>query len=145
MGGQPEGFKLMQYQGEKNGEIEWVWNSRDRITPFVIMSQDRTQKMQHVRWEEDAYAPGWVPRVGDRVFVDLTIERARELRRTYVERAWDVEVYGEKMSARWATKEAAIEELAQADFSEYGGHGPDLVVVDEAMHRQLAERSKRRG
>lgn len=124
---QPEGFCLMQYQDQTTGIIEWIWNSRDEITPFVIPSRDGEHEMQHIRWVEDTYCPNWIPRPGDRVFVDATIEACRESRKQYVERYWN-----DDMASRWKTKEQAIEDLAQIDVKEYGGHSPRLVIVPES-------------
>ena len=141
---QPEGFKLMQYRDDATGEVEWIWNSRNAVTPFVVRSRDGLRNMTHVRWNEDAYAPGWVPNVGDRIFVNLTIERAREHRRKYVERNWERVVYGEKMSDRWPTKEAAIEDLARADMESFGLGTPDVVVVDAETRARFAKAAAQR-
>lgn len=57
-----EAFHLMQYQNERTGEIEWVWNSRDGVTPFIIHSRDGKDSMQHIAWKQDIYAPDHNPR-----------------------------------------------------------------------------------
>lgn len=33
-----EAFCLMLYRGVESGEEEWLWNSRDGVTPFIIWS-----------------------------------------------------------------------------------------------------------
>lgn len=122
-----EAFCLMLYR-DTAGNEEWIWNSRDGVTPFIVRSRQGLEA-QHVEWHRDRRAPLHEPKIGDRVFVDLSPERAHELRREFTDRWWDVEVQGEKMCDRYESKEAAIEELARADLEHGGGGGPDLREV----------------
>lgn len=48
---------------------EWLWNSRDGVTPFVIPSADGSVRMKHVDFFRDVRAPFHVPPEGSRVFV----------------------------------------------------------------------------
>lgn len=117
-----EAFCLMLYR-DRAGNEEWIWNSRDGVTPFIISSKQGLVAA-HVEWHRDRYAPDHKPQLGDRVFVDLTIERARENRRKYVEKWWD-----DDMSKRYASKDEAVEQLAHADMAHGGGGQPDLMEV----------------
>lgn len=68
-----EAYMLMKYRHQKTGEIEWVWNSRDGISPFIILARGQTGRdayMSHDDWGEDALVPNFVPPVGMRVFID---------------------------------------------------------------------------
>jgi len=87
-GKQAEGFKLMHYVSKDGEEHEILWNSRDGITPFVISSRGGVE-MSHVDWPHDVYAPFFVPPVGMRIFVDLTLEKAMEYRTEYVAKWWN--------------------------------------------------------
>jgi hypothetical protein len=124
----------MQYQDEVTGEIEYLWNSRDGVTPFTITSKDGNSA-QHVNWEQDLYEPLHMPRIGDRVFVDLTLEHARVYRTRDVERFWDNGEF--KMSNSYSSKEEAIEELAESDVKTEGS--PHLIVVDLAFLDELKQ------
>jgi hypothetical protein len=73
-----EAYCLMTYRSDDGTEEEIIWNSRDGVTPFVI-SLRSGKTAQHVDWHRDRRAPDHQPRPGDRMFVDLTEERAREL------------------------------------------------------------------
>jgi len=64
-----ESYALMKYQNDKAGRVEWLWNSRDGVTPFVI-SCDKTSVASHADWHEDVFVPNFVPPVGMRIFVD---------------------------------------------------------------------------
>ena len=87
-----EAFCLMKYQAEDESEVEWIWNSRDGVTPFCVLS--RTGKMmRHVQWAYDRYLPHYRPVRGERFFVDFTQEMAEPQAREYVERYWDHEEY----------------------------------------------------
>lgn len=146
---QKEGFKLMIYQC-KFGHVEIIWNSRDGITPFIVscahvetLLGKCTGEMQHICWPADLHAPDHVPAVGSRVFVDLTIEKAREYRRRYVDEWWDKTGGGApsmKNSGNWQTREDAIEALAKADVDSFAPHTPDLVVVDHTLHLEFLAR-----
>lgn len=122
-----EAFCLMQYQDDITGEVEIIWNSRDGITAFITTSR-QGNSCSHIDFDQDIRQPNYVPNVGERVWVTLTIERAREYRKEMVEERWDKE-----MRETWETKEEAVEELAQSDVGNYGGGAPSLVVVTEEI------------
>lgn len=66
-----EAYMLMKYTN-KSGEIEWIWNSRDGVSPFGLQSKDGNDHLTHADWHEDAFVPNFVPPVGMRIFVDMT-------------------------------------------------------------------------
>lgn len=125
--GDGEGFKIMTYRCKQGGHSESIWNSRNGVTPFMVGCRQCPGIMEHVEWHNDIYAPDFKPPAGMRIFVILTIERALEKRRRYVERHWDHPEY--PMSERWKTKEAAIEELAKGDIESFAPCTPDVVEV----------------
>ena len=45
-----EAFCLMQYQCEKCGGLEYLWNSRDGVTPFMLGCIKCDGMMQHINW-----------------------------------------------------------------------------------------------
>lgn len=125
---QAEGYALMVYRCAQ-GHEETIWNSRDLVTPFLVDCRICGGEAQHVNWRQDLYAPHHKPKRGDRIFVNLTMERALADRKPLVERYWNDPEY--PMSERWPTKEAAVEELAKADYASFGeGTTPDLIVVE---------------
>lgn len=65
-----DAFKMYKYQDQETGLVEWIWNSRDGIVPFIIRSKDGNE-LKHVDMWEDVYLPNWVPPVGARIFVDI--------------------------------------------------------------------------
>lgn len=99
-----EAFHLMQYQDEITGEIEWLWNSRDGVTPFMITSR-RGNTAQHIAWSEDKYLPNYVPKSGERIFVDATEQLVQTELQAYIDRHWDNldcpmrEMFGSKNAA----------------------------------------------
>lgn len=88
-----EAFALMKYQNKVTGRIEWLWNSRDGVTPFVIDDplcpageidrfvkrqaagkvDERTEPdprhMAHTDPGEDAFLPNFIPTDGTRIFM----------------------------------------------------------------------------
>ena len=115
-----EAFMLMRYRCKACGGEEIVWNSRDGVTPFGIDclacgGGDAT----HVDWQGDVYAPDHQPELGTRMFVDLTVDRARQSLRAKVE--------------KWPQYAPPAGPERDA-FIERGAHAiqpgePDLVVV----------------
>ncbi len=78
-----EAYCLMTYRCEQCGTEEVLWNSRDGVTPFCIpcaaCGASGLGAMSHVRFHEDRRASLYVPQPGQRYFIDMTRERAREL------------------------------------------------------------------
>lgn len=119
-----EGFHLMTYQC-RNGHEETIWNSRNGITPFIVGCQRCKQDSQHIYWNRDVYAPDHKPKKGDRIFIDLTLEKAKEYCRRFVLKYWD-----KRMEEMYSDKNNAVNSLAQSDMERFAPHTPDLIVVE---------------
>lgn len=136
-----EAFCLMEYASKDGSHREFIWNSRDGVTPFCIGAEDGTAEMQHVNWQKDKRSPKHVPEIGDRVFVDVGPyeEDLRERIAKKVDEFWNAAQY--PMSKHYETKEAAIE--AMLDECLHEPRSPHLVVVDEKLHRRFKLRAER--
>jgi hypothetical protein len=120
-----EAFCLMQYRSEDGTETETLWNSRDGVTPFYILSRSG-KKMIHINWHEDKrQAPDFKPPSGMRVFVDATRELVTEELNKYVDAIWDDSEY--PASKQWETKQACFEALL-VDWL-HGGEAPWIVTT----------------
>jgi hypothetical protein len=133
-----EAFCLMQYECKPResrfgaeprpgcGTVEWIWNSRDGVTPFGVDCRACGGEALHARWGEDQYAPGHMPPIGSRMFVDLTEERAKQLAAATARRYWDTYPPSREQFA-------TVDDLAAMLAREYGADlasgQPDLVVV----------------
>lgn len=71
-----EAFCLMHYASADGKVCELFWNSRDGVTPYCMRSTENVE-MFHVG--RDSYAPDYKPPSGMRIFIGLTMERAREI------------------------------------------------------------------
>lgn len=71
-----EAYCLMKYATSDGKEVEWIWNSRDGVTPFVVRSKSG-REMTHVQWMYDVRIKGYIPLEGERVFVDATHDLLR--------------------------------------------------------------------
>ncbi|MEH2393890.1 MAG: hypothetical protein V7K21_20225 [Nostoc sp.] len=116
-----EAFCLMKYAAEDGSEVEWIWNSRDGVTPFCVSNRAGDKMLKHVDWYLDRRLFNYQPLACERIFVDLSPERAWHWAQHRVEYFWDRndcahirEMYG--------TKENAVEGFI-ADV----GEAPDLV------------------
>lgn len=135
-----EAFCLMKYQSTSTTQAELIWNARDGVTPFCIRMQDGSEGV-HADWGEDRFDPYHVPAIGDRIFVNLTLDAAIAYRKPYVEKMWDGTVFAQPMSERWASKEEAVMELAKDDVQSFGnGTSPHIVTVDEWWLNDITSR-----
>lgn len=118
-----EAFALMWYACEC-GHRERIWNSRSGVTPFGMGCPSCGNVMHHADFHLDTPAPNYKPHFGQRIFVNLTMERAREL----AERRYDaVRKSGYKDSMGRA---ARIEAVAKHEYEAFGaGTSPDVAVV----------------
>ena len=66
-----EAYCLMQYKCEKCGTGEILWNSRDGVTPFMINCEKCNGHMQHVNWNSDVRNENYIPKIGQRVFINM--------------------------------------------------------------------------
>lgn len=128
----PEAFYLMAYQCDQ-GHREIIWNSRDGITPFAVPCRTCSEggTMEHVDWHLDRYDPNYKPQPGERIFVDITLERAKEWRRKFVEKYWDhleMPMKDHEFLGPMG-KEGAMEYLVQEDMKDWGGHGPVCIEL----------------
>jgi hypothetical protein len=133
-----EAFCLMLYRDETTGEVEIIWNSRDGVVPFGILSR-QGNKATHIDWGNDICCPMFIPNVGDRVFVSLTMEKAIEFRTKYVDEYWEKKTNGVAMKdcGYWDSKDDAIHELAKGDMG--SGGAPVCVTVTEEMQKEFRQ------
>ena len=122
-----EAFCLMRYATDDMTVEEILWNSRDGVTPFVIMSRDKQHELTHVDFFLDERNALYVPPVGSRIFVDLTPEKALEYATTQVERQWEQMQHHDTLGP--LGKEGAAQHLAQANLQP---GAPDVAVIDKA-------------
>lgn len=120
-----EAFCLMWY-GCVCGHRERIWNSRDGVTPFGlacpscddngIALHKRDGGLYHIAFGSDTYAPSHKPHDGQRIWVDMTRERATALAERQMGR------HGLSSEERKAT----LIEIYLG--TEHGGGAPDLKV-----------------
>lgn len=138
------GHKLLVYRGtdqENWNEREIIWNSRNAKAPSFICGLSGNELMMVSMKPDDdepighRYAPDYVPRVGERVFVELTEERARILATAQITREWSDPEQRAELDYNFATREDAVRETASSLLD----HGyPDMVVVTPAYLEELA-------
>jgi hypothetical protein len=126
-----EAFKLMTYASGDRQTIEFIWNSRDGVTPFVVTARDGVTQLTHVDWHGDKYQPYRIPEVGERIFVDLTAARAVAAGRRNAERFWNDPAYPAAQDPRYADVHDLARQLTAAYLEQPGS--PDLVEVDEQL------------
>lgn len=118
---------LMTYVGQRSRRPEVLWNSRDGITPFAITSAwEPREEMAHEQWSQDRRVPTYVPPIGSRIFVDLTLHRALEEAGRTIEQT----VYAQLPPARLAE---AVDAMARNLLMTM----PDIIVVTEEVRERF--------
>lgn len=138
-----EAFCLLRYETEDGAEVELLWNSRDGVTPPVINSREGAE-MRLVGPHE--YAPDHTPEVGDRIFVDLTPQRARVLAAQFIEKMLDPNLKPlmgmsgrEMLESAYGSREEAVADTANKALADNDGHTPDILVVTHGYIEELLE------
>lgn len=130
-----EAFCLMHYR-DADGNEETIWNSRDGVTPFIMRSR-AGREMTHVNWQGDHCRPNYLPLIGDRMFVDITRERALEIAQAQVARWWDDATLPMQQHPFLGPmgRDGAAQHLVEGIYED--GHRPTLVEVTEEMQTAL--------
>lgn len=126
-----EAYHLMKYRADHRQLEEIIYNSRDGVTPFVITMRDGTPGT-HVDWRGDVYAPDHQPAVGERIFIDLTEGRAREIATEQADKLWAGPVDTELSyhpRAVYGSHEALRNSLLTGLLDEVQRGAPDIVEV----------------
>jgi hypothetical protein len=135
-----EAFCLMQYGfGGQHPPSEVIWNSRDGEVPHTVPNCDGIGDLIHLP-ALDSYAPNHVPSVGDRIVVDMTAVRARQLAEDRVSR-WELrDLEGRaptgfpRLQSLFSTRQDCIQALFEATFDPAL---PDIVVVTAGYVERL--------
>ena len=132
-----EAFKIMCYKCENCHRSEFIWNSRDGVTPFCVGCRECNGMANHVTWPRDIFAPDHKPRPGDRYFRDgLPEEAASIMRRRIIGSIWRQQVnnvwnpISEKEAQELVDKAvASTRGESQDQFSEFRKGWPMLVTA----------------
>lgn len=130
-----EAFRLMLYSSADGEEIEAIWNSRDGVAPFVVVSRDNARELRHVLWGGDPYAPHHVPNVGDRMIVTVGPEHVERIARETARRLWSDK--GSGYAGQFASEEHAYMAV-RAEMEKKGA--PTLVTVTLAIQQALLQK-----
>jgi hypothetical protein len=129
---QVEAFCMMKYQSDA-GEVEFIWNSRDGVTPFGVRLKSGSEA-RHVEWQRDQYLPNYVPEVGSRIFVDYTPLEARATADRQYDR-W-AEAHPEFVKDN-PDREAFVTRQALSILEGFWPHSPHLIEVTEEIRVQF--------
>ena len=121
-----EAFCLMQYRSDDGTEAEQLWNSRDGVTPFVLLSRNG-KPMHHVDWRSDKCVPDFKPPSGMRFFVDATRELVTPALNKYVE-----SIFTDHGGGYWKTREEAFDALLSGWM--HDGQAPWVITVASQRH-----------
>jgi len=117
-----EAFCIMRYLCEKCKEREFIWNSRDGVTPMFIecdsyiLSRKCDGMMSHINFSEDECMPDHFPLPGMRVFVDFPENFREVFKKRLINMNWNTGTC--PMNERFKTKQEALETLMDGETQE---------------------------
>ena len=115
-----EAFCLMWYRCDRCQHMERFWNSRDGVTPFGTQCPScGDRSLHHVYFGSDQYAPDHKPPAGQKVWIDMTRERAEQIVRQRID---TLKAHGRDV----ASNEAKFERYVGSFFEH--GTSPDMAV-----------------
>lgn len=131
-----DAFRIMRYRSHQTGEPRSIWNSRDGRTPRFVRAPDG-ELLEHDSAHTAICDPKYAPDMGELVFVNLTLERAREMARERLSVLWTGEPF---VHLDERERVAAVERSA---LDAYGDGGDPALVVwaiaSERLSRTPAE------
>jgi hypothetical protein len=83
-----DAFRLIRYRADNRHAEEAIWNSRDGLAYDTLILRDGSGATR-LSWDPAPYLPDHRPAVGDRIFIDLTVDRAIELADLQAETWWN--------------------------------------------------------
>jgi hypothetical protein len=153
-----EAFALMKYVNRATGRVEWLWNSRDGVTPFGIddplapadaldaYAAKRKEEgfvpgdenpdpsiMTHADWHEDVFLPNFIPTEGNRIFMSWGEAPPYHREKIAVAFKAYVERYRADMGDEQAEKMLAGEPYA------YEPEAPTVVIVSKELEAHFHE------
>jgi hypothetical protein len=117
-----EAFMLMRYESDDSRVVEYLWNSRDGVTPFCIVAKDGKTELRHTQWKRDEYRPSHRPMPGDRIFAAITPQSAAKYAAARM-KAFDGTEYELQGEDREAMEKRLVESFLADDC-------PDVVTVE---------------
>lgn len=131
-----EAFMIMLYATEERDQHEWIWNSRDGAVLATIPTRSGGRQMHHQLFQFDHYCPNHVPGRGDRIFADMTEQRAERFAREWAHSLWGRGLEQHYSDIRTAMEERKRELLNGGSTEGRGAFPtPDLLTVDELWIR----------
>jgi predicted RNA methylase len=159
-----EAFALMKYQNAATGRVEWLWNSRDGVTPFGIddplapadaldaYAEKRKEEgfvpgdqnpdpsvMTHADWHEDVFLPNFIPTEGNRIFMSWA--DAPAYHRESIAQAF--KAYVERHRADMGDQQA--EKMLAGEPFGYEPHAPTVVIVSKELEASFHELGRTEG
>lgn len=152
-----DAFALMKYVNRATGRVEWLWNSRDGVTPFGIddplappeaieahrarleakdfsPTTDIDPKiMSHADWHEDVFLPNFIPTEGNRIFMSWS--EAPEYHRLNMAVAFRAYVN----EHRAAMGDEQAEKMLSGEPYGYEPEAPTVVIVSKELEAHFHE------
>ena len=135
-----EAFRLITYRSADGRLEELIWNSRDGATPSVVYARDAETPLQRAHSRIGQYSASQQPRIGDRIFVNMTLENVIAYKWRMVESDWAnpefQRIVVESLVRKLGNSPSPLsiaQHLAECQFERYRSPGTELIVVNESV------------
>ena len=125
----PEAFRIMPYKCPKCGFVEYIWNSRDGVTPFSIKCIKKgcdslaDHVFPHVMNKDEKFTR-LAPRNIDRYFVTMSWRQARSIAKDRIQNAVEYGYLDPQIDYM-----ETIEKLTESIYGE--GHAPCIIPAEQ--------------
>lgn len=138
-------FCRIQYASADGSEVEWIWNSRDRPVTDEVSSAVTGERLFRAPLGTEVLAIDYVPKVGERIFVDLTEQRARIIAAEVVEHQERNPSPGAiPIQHAFNTRAEAVDVMFQRIW-EHRFEGVDILVVTAGYVEELKAKRAQQG
>jgi hypothetical protein len=133
-------FRLITYRSADRKLEEQIWNSRDSAAPLVVYARDAETPLQHADSRIGQYAARQEPKIGNRIFVDITLDNVIAYKRRMVESEWEnpefQRIVVKSLAGKLGDNPSPLsiaQHLAECQFKRYRWPEPELIEVDEGV------------
>lgn len=118
-----EAYFLIKYKCKTCSSAEYIWNSRDGVTPFIVPCKTCSKEAYHGSWDQDQRIIQYDPPQRSRIFIDTPKEIHDFLLRVRINRQWEDGSY--PMMVHFPSKSSAFKELEK----DYNPNQPYLLTM----------------
>jgi len=139
-----DGLCLITYRSAEGVIEEQIWSGRGRAAPSMVYARDTETPLLRVNAEVTESSASHQPSIGDRIFVDTTLDRMIARKRRMVESEWKnpefQRIVVQSLVGKLGNNPSPLliaQHLAEWEFERYQSPGTELIIVSESVLERL--------